>query len=117
MIEEMMNIKLKELREEIKSGQEEIKSIADMKVDSLEMTACHEKMEACTEKIEPDPRMIQSVAEHQEVPKGEAAVMPVRGPRKRRTDQNLAAERQQNLKEGTQASFESRKRLTMPAGG
>jgi hypothetical protein len=30
--------------------------------------ACHEAMEADTEKIQPDPRMMQSIVEHQEVP-------------------------------------------------
>jgi hypothetical protein len=48
------------------------------------MTACHEAMKANTEKTEPDPGMMQSIEEHQETPKGEAAVMPVRGLKKRR---------------------------------
>jgi flagellar basal body-associated protein FliL len=70
MMEEMMNIKLKEMREEIKTGQEEIRSIvnawiADMQIDRLETTACHEEMEAYTEKTQLDPKMMQSVAEHQ----------------------------------------------------
>jgi hypothetical protein len=39
--------------------------------------------------------MMQSVVEHQEVPKGEAAVIPVAGLGKRRRDENLAEERLQ----------------------
>jgi hypothetical protein len=42
-----------------------------------ETTACPEATVAYTEKIQPDPRRIQSVAEHQEIPKEEAAIMPV----------------------------------------
>jgi hypothetical protein len=57
--------------------------------------------------------MLQSVGEHQEVPKGEAAVMPVGRLRKRRRDQNLVTGRCQKPKGRIQASFESRKRLTV----
>jgi hypothetical protein len=42
--------------------------------------------------------MMQSIEEHQEIPKGDAAVMPVGGPRKRRRVRNLAAERRQKLR-------------------
>jgi hypothetical protein len=66
-----------------------------------EATACHEAMEADIEKIEPNPGMMQSVGEPQEVPKGEAAVMPVGGLRKQCRDRNLAAERHQKPKERT----------------
>jgi hypothetical protein len=55
-----------------------------------ETTACDKETEAYTEMIQPDPRMMQSVAEHQGVPKEEAAVMPIGGPRKWCGDQNLA---------------------------
>jgi hypothetical protein len=41
------------------------------------MMACLGKMEAGTEKTEPDPGMMQSTEWHQEIPKGEAAVIPV----------------------------------------
>jgi hypothetical protein len=37
--------------------------------------------------------MMQYIEEHQEIPKGEAAVMPVGEPRKQCRDQNLAVER------------------------
>jgi hypothetical protein len=36
------------------------------------MMACLGKTEGVTEKTEPDPGMIQSTEEHQEIPKGEA---------------------------------------------
>jgi hypothetical protein len=41
------------------------------------MMACLGKTEADTEKTEPDPGMMQFTEEHQEIPKGVAAVMPV----------------------------------------
>jgi hypothetical protein len=57
--------------------------------------------------------MMQSIGEHQEVPKEEAAVMPVGGLRKRRRNRNLAAEHHQKPKGRIQASCESQKRLTV----
>jgi hypothetical protein len=47
-----------------------------------ETTAYHKVTEAHTKKIKPDPGMMHFVGEYQEVPKGEAAVMPVRGLRR-----------------------------------
>jgi hypothetical protein len=41
---------------------------------------------------------MQSIEEHQDIPKGEAAVMPVGEPRKRRKVCNLAAELRQKRK-------------------
>jgi hypothetical protein len=79
----------------------------------LETTAYYEATETDTEKIQPDPRMMQSVVEQQEVAKEEAAVMSVGGVRKRRRDQNLAAGRRQKPKERIKASCESRRRLTV----
>jgi hypothetical protein len=76
------------------------------------MTTYREVTEADTEKIEPDPGIMQSVGEHQEVPKEEAMVMLVRGLRKRCRDQNLGAGHHQKPKGRTQASCESQKRLT-----
>jgi hypothetical protein len=80
-----------------------------MKVDGLETTTCNEATEAYTKKIQPDPRMMQYVTEHHEVPKEEAVLMPVRGLRKRRTDRKLAAGRRQKPKGRIQASCESRR--------
>jgi hypothetical protein len=56
-----------------------------------EMTACHEETEVYTQKIEPDPRMMQSVAKHQEVPKEDAIVKLVKGQKKRHRGWKLAA--------------------------
>jgi hypothetical protein len=62
------------------------------------------KTEADTEKTEPDPGMMQSTEEHQEIPKGEAAVMPVGEPRKRRRVRSLAAGHRQKRKERTRGN-------------
>jgi hypothetical protein len=78
-----------------------------------EMTACHEAMEADTEKIEPGPGIMQSIEECQEIPKGEAAVMPVGGLRKQRRIQSLAAEHRQKPKERTRGCCGSWKRVTV----
>jgi hypothetical protein len=42
---------------------------------------------------ETDPETMQSIEEHEEMPKENAAVMPVEEPRKRRRDRNLDARR------------------------
>jgi hypothetical protein len=56
---------------------------------------------------------MQSMEEHQEIPKEKAALMPVGGLRKRRRGRNLAAGRRQKPKGRIQASCESRSRLTV----
>jgi hypothetical protein len=77
------------------------------------MLACHEATERDREKIEPEPRMMQSVGGHQEVPKEDAAVSPGGGLRKWRSDRNLASGRHQKPKGRIKASCESRRRLTI----
>jgi hypothetical protein len=74
------------------------------------MMACLGKMEADTEKTEPDPGMMQSIEERQEIPKGEATVMLVREPRKRRRVWSLAVERRQKQKERTRGNCGSRRK-------
>jgi hypothetical protein len=69
------------------------------------MTACQEGTET-----EPDPGMMQSTEEHQEIPNGEAAVMPVGEPRKRCSIRNLAAERRQKWKERTWGNHGARRK-------
>jgi hypothetical protein len=54
---------------------------------------------------------MQSVEEHQEIPKEDAAVMPVGGRKKRRRDRNLAAGCRQKPKRRIQATCESMRRL------
>jgi hypothetical protein len=76
-----------------------------------ETTTCDKVTEAYTEKIQPNPRMMQSLAEHQDVPKAEAAVMLIRGLMKRRRDRYLAVGCRQKPKGRIQASCESQKRL------
>jgi hypothetical protein len=61
---------------------------------------------------EPDPGITQSIEEHQEIPKGEAAVMLVGGPRKLHRVRNLVALRHQKLKERTGGNRGSRSKLT-----
>jgi hypothetical protein len=74
------------------------------------MMACLGKMEADTEKTEPDPGLMQSTEKHQEITKGEAAVMPVGEPRKRRRVQSLAVECCQKRKERTRGNRGSRRK-------
>jgi hypothetical protein len=66
------------------------------------------KMEATDFKANPEE--IESVMEQQEIPKEEAAVMPVREPRKRRRVRNLSAERRQKMKERTRGKSGPRKK-------
>jgi hypothetical protein len=101
MIEEMM-----------RANQDKMDAwLAEKQDGRKETTACHEVTEADTEKTEPDPGVMQFIGEHQEVPKEEAAMMLVRGLRKRRTDRNLAAGRHQKPKGRIHASCELWKRL------
>jgi hypothetical protein len=130
-MEEKLDANTKSMQEDIKSGQAEMRSIvwaieemmdtwiANVRDDRIERTscqeiiACHEATETNTEKIQSNPRVMQSVAEHQEVSKEDAAVMPVGGLGKRRRDRNLAAEHRQKPMGRIQANFESRRRLTV----
>jgi hypothetical protein len=72
--------------------------------------ACLGKMEADAEKTELNPGMMQSTEEHQEIPNGEAAVMPVGEPRKRCRVWSLAVERCQKRKERTRGNRGSRRK-------
>jgi hypothetical protein len=84
-MEEMMNVNLKEKREEIKSGQAEMRSIVnvwivDMKDDRRETVSWQVMMEACLDSKELNPEDTESEVEHREVPKEGAIAKPVRGP-------------------------------------
>jgi hypothetical protein len=68
----------------------------DLKDGRKETTACQEATET-----EPDPQMMQSIEEHQEISKEEITVMSVGELRKRRRVCNLAAERRQKRNERT----------------
>jgi hypothetical protein len=63
--------------------------------------ACHETTEADVEKTQPDRGMMQSVEEHQEVPKEDAVVKPVKGRKKRYRGRKQAAGRRGEPKELT----------------
>jgi hypothetical protein len=80
---------------------------------SADMKACHEVTEADIEKIEPNPGMMQSAGEHQEVPKREVAVMVIGGLRKWHMDRIQAAECSQKLKEETQGYCGTQRRATI----
>jgi hypothetical protein len=94
---------LSELKETI---QREMKAVMQpVRAEMDETTACREATET-----EPNPGMMQFVEEHQEIPKGEGAVMPVGEPRKRRRVKNLAAERRQKGKKRTRGNRGSRRK-------
>jgi hypothetical protein len=106
-MQEMMNEMKNEIKETIRG---EMKPMRDKRAEahlqceeptSADMKVCHEAAEADTEEIEPDPRMIQSIAEHQEVPKADAIVKPVRGQKKRHRGRKQAAGRHGEPKELT----------------
>jgi hypothetical protein len=71
-----------------------------------ETTTCREEMET-----EPDPGMMQSIEEQQEIPKEDAAVMSVGRLRKRRRVCDLAAEHHQKMRERTRGNSGSRRKL------
>jgi hypothetical protein len=102
-----MDVNLNEMRAIFKAW------IADMKDGRKETIACQGKMEAWLECKEPTSMGMEPETKHREVPKEEATVMPVGGLRKRRRDQNLAAEYRQKPKETNKRSFESQKSLTV----
>jgi hypothetical protein len=69
------------------------------------MTACNEATET---KL--NPGSMQSIEEHQDIPKGEAAVMQVREPRKYHRVRNLAVECRQKMKVRTWGNSGSRRK-------
>jgi hypothetical protein len=87
------DVKFKELTETVETTHRECEEPS-----SAEMKVCHEATETDIEKIEPDSGMMQSVAEHQEVPREDASVMPVRGLRKQRRGRKQAAGRREEPK-------------------
>jgi hypothetical protein len=114
-LKEMLAKMQEKINAEMEAIRAETKAIRDKRMETnmndgrKERTACREAREADTEKIQPNPEMMQSIAEHHE----DSQLMPVRGLRKWRGDQNLAAGCHQKPKRRIQASFESRKRLTI----
>jgi hypothetical protein len=86
---------------------------AQIKDGRKERTACQEASEANLEKMETNPEMMQSIGEHQEVPKEEAAVRSSGALKKRHRDRNQAAERRQKPKERNRGNCGYRKRLAV----
>jgi hypothetical protein len=96
-----MDANAKSIRQEIKSGQAEMTStiaafkekmdalITNIKNDRKETTACHAEMEAT--KTEPDQGTMQSMDEHQEIPKENSVVKPIKGREKQHRDRKPAA--------------------------
>jgi GH24 family phage-related lysozyme (muramidase) len=120
---------LKEMRKEIISGQAEMRFtlcamrpkletiqhrmkvvLQPIRTELDETTICNGATET-----KPDPRMTQSVEEHQEAPKEDDAVMLFEGPRKRRRVCNLAAKRCQKRKERTRGNRGYRRKLSAVA--
>jgi hypothetical protein len=78
--EAKMDITLTTIKEEMRAGIHSIRS--ELKnTNQWTQNLRKELTEANTEKTEPHPGMMQSTEEHQEIPKRETAVMPVREPR------------------------------------
>jgi hypothetical protein len=118
---------LKEMREEFKSGQTEMiftvcamrselketiqhrmKAVLQpIRTESDETTACNGATET-----EPDPGMMQSIEEHQEISKEDVAVISVGEPRERPRVSNLAAERRQKRKERSRGNRGYRRKST-----
>jgi hypothetical protein len=82
----------------------------DMKVYQ-ETTACQKATEADMEKIEPDPGMMHSAVEHQDVPREKAARTPVKELKKRHRGQKSTAGRCGESKKLTRGNCGSRRKL------
>jgi hypothetical protein len=80
-------------------------TIQSLRSELDETTACNEATET-----NPDPGMMQSIEETREIPKGEAAVMPVGEPKKWRRVRNLTAECRHKIKEKTQGKNRSKRK-------
>jgi hypothetical protein len=77
------------MQEDVKAGRE------DMKAGREEMMVIfgghREGTKSDPEQTEPSPEMMHSLGEQQEVPREEAAVIPVRGRKRRHRDRKQAA--------------------------
>jgi hypothetical protein len=93
----------------IKTVKEEMRAMVD--ACHKEMMAYLGKTEADTEKPDPIPGMMQSTENHQEIPKGEAAVIPVKGWKKQRRARKPAAGRRGEPNELTRSDCGSGKHL------
>jgi hypothetical protein len=88
-MEAKMDANKAEMKADRKPYREEMMAMLDAYHER--MMVCLGKTEADTEKTEPDPGLLKSIEEHQEITKGDTAIVPVGEPRKRRRVRNLAA--------------------------
>jgi hypothetical protein len=104
-VEAKMDANRAEVNAMADANQAEVRSILyTFQSELKETTTCQLATET-----KPDPRMKQSVEEHQEIPKEDAALMRVGEPRKRLRVYNLAAERRQKAKERTRRNRGTRR--------
>jgi hypothetical protein len=98
----------KKIQENLKRTMEEMMNMNQAKTDGKlkELTETIEKTQT-----EPSPEMMQPVGEHQEVPREEAAVIPVSGWKRRHRGRKQAAGRCGEPKELTRGEGGSRKKL------
>jgi hypothetical protein len=106
-MQENIQENLKKTMEEILSKMEERMTVTQAKMDTKlkELTETFEKTQT-----EPSPEM-QSAEEHQDVPREDAAVKPVRGQKRQHGGWKQAAGRHEEPKELTRGDCGSRKKL------
>jgi hypothetical protein len=105
----------REQTKEMKPATQSMRSeIADTRE---EMMAYQRETEACLEGEEPTSVDMEPDAAYQEVPREDAEMMPVGGPRKWRKDRNSDARRQGKPKERTQGKDGCRKKLVAARRG
>jgi hypothetical protein len=100
---------LARIKEECRQANQELLAMFD--VYEKRTMACVGQMEANTKKIETNPRMMQSIEEHQDIPNEHIAVMPVAEPRKRRRGRKSTAGRRGEPKERIRGICGSRRKL------
>jgi hypothetical protein len=116
MMEEMMNLNLKEMRDEIKSGEAGMRSmvnawIANLREDRKETMSCQVTTEAFLDSKELNPEEIESESKRWEVPTEDAVVKPAKGRKKRHRDRYQAAGRRGEPKELTRGNCGYRRKL------
>jgi hypothetical protein len=99
-------------REQWKAKMDEMFAKMDRKASPEMMTATQAKTEGKLKELtEPTEEMMQSAEEHQQVPRDDAVVIPVRGRKRRHKGRKQAAERHGEPKELTRGDCGSRKKL------
>jgi hypothetical protein len=105
----MINANLKDLKDDIRSNQAEMRSTVCAMRSELKEIIQHEmkaiiqpiwsemRRPPTTKQQQPNPEMMKSIEEHEEIPKEDATVMPVIGLSKQHRVCNLAAEHHQKI--------------------